>query len=164
MVHDTRLIPIDARPHVGEMIRLYLGDARGHWDGETLVIDTTNFTSRTSVGRNGNGTPHTEALHLVERFKRVGTNQIDYQVAINDTQTWRGPWTVALPLTSRPSDTFLPYECHEGNLGLSGILSAARTEERAIEEALRQGRLPPDRGVWRSPGNGRPGGLDDPPQ
>ena len=86
MVHETRVIPLDGRPHVGPDPHMYMGDPRGHWDGNTLVVETTNFTDKTSVGRTGYGPRHSQALRLVERFTRVSKEQIDYQVLVNDPE------------------------------------------------------------------------------
>src|SRR5262249_28418892 len=88
MVHETRVIPLDGRPHVGSKIRLYMGDPRGHWEGQTLVVETSNFTSNTSVGRHGYGPHNSELLRLVERFTRASKDQIDYEVTVTDPETW----------------------------------------------------------------------------
>jgi hypothetical protein len=139
MVHDTRIIPLDGRPHPGAGLRLYLGDARGRWDGNTLVVETTNFTDRTSISENGNGLRHSAALRLIERITRVDRDVLEYRVTIDDPKTYARPWTMALSLTSPRGFELLPYECHEGNHGLRNILSAARAEERAAEEDARRG-------------------------
>jgi len=132
MVHDTRIVPLDGRPHAGGGLHLYLGDPRGHWEGQTLVIETTNFGDRTSISENGNGTRHSTALRLIERLTRVQSDIIDYRVTIDDPKTYTKPWTMVLSLTSRRGYELLPYECHEGNHGLPNILSAERAEDRAI--------------------------------
>ncbi len=139
MVHDTRVIPLDGRPHASANVRLYLGDPRGHWDGNTLVVETTNFTGKTSISENGNGLRHSEALRLVERFTRVDADVLEYRVMIDDPRTYTRPWTMMLSLTSPRGYELLPYECHEGNHGLRNILSAERAEDRAIEAAARNG-------------------------
>jgi hypothetical protein len=132
MVHDTRIVPLDGRPHAGRGLRLYLGDPRGHWEGQTLVIETTNFGDRTSISENGNGARHSTALRLVERLTRVQSDIIDYRVTIDDPKTYTKPWTMVLSLTSPRGYELLPYECHEGNHGLPNILSAERAEDRAV--------------------------------
>jgi hypothetical protein len=139
MVHDTRLIPLDARAHPGSGIRLYMGDSRGRWEGNTLVIETANFTGRTSVAENGNGLRHTDGLRLVERISRVDAFTLDYRVTIDDPATYVRPWTISLSLTSPRGYDVLPYECHEGNHGLPNILSAERSEDGAIDEDARRG-------------------------
>ena len=139
MVHDTRIIPLDGRPHVGSTMRLYLGDARGHWEGGTLVVESTNFTDRTSINENGNGLRHSEALRLVERITRRDVDILEYHVTIDDPKTYTQPWTMSLSLTSPRGYDLLPYECHEGNHGLPNILSAERAEDRTIEEDAKEG-------------------------
>jgi hypothetical protein len=129
MIHDTRLIPLDGRSHVSPKIRQYMGDPRGHWEGNTLVVDVTNFTDRTNYRGSG------DTLHLIERFTRVGNGAIRYEVTVDDPQTFAQPWTAALDLT--PQSQLFEYACHEGNYGLGNILSAARAEER---EAARTGK------------------------
>jgi len=152
MVHETRVIPLDGRPHVGPRIRMYMGDSRAHWDGGTLVVESTNFTSRTSVGRNGYGPHNSEALRLVERFTRVSKEQIDYEVVVNDPETWTRPFTMAFPLTTQSGYQIFPYECHEGNLMLVQALSGARAEDRADAEAAARGLpVPPRLPVWTAP-------------
>jgi hypothetical protein len=126
MIHDTRIIPLTPSPHVGTAIRTDFGDPRGHWDGETLVVETTNFLER-SVYRNANA----ERLKVVERFKRTGPKTLQWTVTIEDPATWTRPWTFTLPLTLNPAERLQLYECHEGNYGLPNILSAARAEESA---------------------------------
>jgi hypothetical protein len=153
MVHDTRVVPLDGRGHIGARTRLYLGDARGRWEGVTLVVETTNFTDRTSISENGNGLRHSEALRLVERITRRDRDILEYQVTIDDPQTYSRPWTMSLSLTSPRGYELLPYECHEGNHGLPNILSAERTEDRAVEEAGRRGTPRPRQ---------RPAGSDGP--
>jgi hypothetical protein len=139
MVHDTRIIPLDGRPHLDAHVRLYLGDSRGHWDGNTLVVETTNFTDKTSISENGNGLRHSEALRLVERFTRLDVDVLEYRVTIEDPKTYERPWTMSLALTSPRGYEILPYECHEGNHGLPNIMSAERAEDRALYEDARRG-------------------------
>jgi hypothetical protein len=152
MVHETRVIPLDGRPHVGRRIRMYMGDARGRWEGPTLVIETTNFTNKTSVGRNGYGPHHSEALRLVERFTRVSKEQIDYEVTVTDPETWTRPFKMAFPLTTHEGYQLFPYECHEGNLMIEQALSGARAVERAEADAAQRGLpVPPRLPVWTAP-------------
>jgi hypothetical protein len=120
IVHEARVIPLDGRPHVGAAIRQHMGDARGRWAGDTLVVETTNFTADAAY-RNAN--PST--LRVVERFTRAADETIAWTATIDDPQTWTRPWTLAMPLTRDPTGV-LPFECHEHNYGLRNILSAAR--------------------------------------
>jgi len=124
MIHETRLIPVDRRPHVGAGIHLDMGDARGHWEGDTLVVETTNFQSR-SAFRNANP----DTLRFVERFTRIAPDKLRWTVTVDDPRTWTKPWTFSMPLTLSDSEPIMQYECHEGNYGLRNILSAARAEE-----------------------------------
>jgi len=150
MVHDTRIIPLDGRPHVGGGIRQYLGDARGHWEGNTLVVETMNFLGDTTgVGPNGGATGTSDGLRLTERFTRTAADTLTYEATIDDSKTYTRPWTVLLPLTTQPGYRVLPYECHEGNFALKDILSAARSEDRATAEALAKGLKPPAPSVWQ---------------
>src|SRR5436190_14984904 len=130
MIHETRLIPLDGRKHLRPAIRTYMGDSIGHWDGTTLMVDTTNFNGRTGVGANGRAIYHSDALHLVERFTRVDQTTIDYEVVVTDPKTWPRPWTMRFPLKQDPGYGMFEYACHEGNYGLRNILSAARAAER----------------------------------
>jgi hypothetical protein len=127
MIHETRVIPLESqpRPHVGKTIHLHMGDARGHWEGDTLVVETTNFHPR-SAYRNANA----DTLRLTERFTRISPDKVQWSVTVDDPSTWNRPWTFALPLTASESEPLLPFECHEGNYGLQNILSAARAEDR----------------------------------
>jgi hypothetical protein len=132
MIHETRIVPLDGREHVGSSVRQYLGDARGHWDGNTLVVETTNFNGK--VGAN-NGYPSPEQgsspnLKLVERFTPTGPNTIEWVVTLDDDATWVRPWTYAMDLTRDPGTSIFEYACHEGNYGLSNILSAARADDK----------------------------------
>jgi hypothetical protein len=127
MIHETRVIPIEtqSRPHVGKKLHMDMGDARGHWEGDTLVVETTNFNPR-SVYRNANP----DALRITERFTRLSAEKVRWSVTIDDPSTWTRPWTFAMPLTANESEPLLAYECHEGNYGLRNILSAARADEK----------------------------------
>ena len=128
-----RLIPTDGRPHISETVRAWAGDSRGRWEGDTLVVDTTNFNSKTGV------LGSSAALHVVERFTRVSAEKILYQFAVDDPLTWTRPWSAEIPLMQTEGPLF-EYACHEGNYGLSGILRGARYIE--TQAALRSGREP----------------------
>jgi len=134
MIHETRVIHLDGRSHVDEAIRSYMGDPVGYWDGDTLVVETTNFRGETGIGLNGNGLPTTSEIRLTERFSRVGEHRIDYEITVDDPGLYTAPFTIAFPLTNQPGYAVLPYECHEGNHALANILSAARAEEAAESE------------------------------
>jgi hypothetical protein len=125
MVHETRVIPLDGRAHVGTAIQTYMGDARGRWDGDTLIVETTNFKEEIAYR---NASP---ALRLVERFKPIAEG-LEWSVTVDDPATWTRPWTFAMVLTKKDaSQRPFEYACHEGNYGLRNILSAARAEEAA---------------------------------
>ena len=135
MIHETRIVPLDGRPHLPEGIRLYMGDPRGRWEGQSLVIETTNFNGRTgSYGRNGNGNPITQRFRLVERYTRISVQTMQYEVTVEDPDTFTAPWTVAFPLTLDPAYRMYQYACHEGNYALANILRGARAVERAGSE------------------------------
>jgi hypothetical protein len=127
MIHDTRVIPLDGRPHVAPSIRQYLGDARGRWEGNTLVVETTNFNDR--VPYRGSS----QHLKMVERFTPLGPDTLEWSVTLEDPHTWTRPWTFAMNLTHDESQPPFEYACHEGNYGLRNILSAARAEEAAAK-------------------------------
>ena len=131
MIHETRVIPLDGRPHLGSNIRMYMGDSRGRWENGTLVVDTTNLTDRTSIGFNGNGLRHSEAMRLVESFTRVDGDTIQYEVTIEDPKTYARPFKMAVPMTTQPGYQIFEYACHEGNYGMAGILAGARADETA---------------------------------
>jgi hypothetical protein len=134
--HAVRAIPVDGRPHLPADIRQMGGDSRGHWDGDTLIVDTTNFTDRT----NFRGPPSTTRqdifsshdLHVVERFKRIDAETISYQFTVEDPSTWTKPWSGELNLKKTEGPIF-EYACHEGNYGLANILAGARAAEKAAE-------------------------------
>jgi hypothetical protein len=123
MIHDTRVIPIVSSAHVGSAVRSYNGDARAHWDGNTLVVDTTNFSDKTNFRGSR------ETLHIIERFTRDGEG-INYEVTVDDPSVWTRPWTAALTLDKQPDDTLFEYGCHEGNNSMRNILSGSRAAEK----------------------------------
>ena len=123
MIHDTRIIPIGAASHVGSSLRQFLGDSRGHWEGDTLVVDATNFTSRTPYRGSSEG------LHLVERFRRIDPETVRYEVTVEDPRTWTRPWTAALDLRRQRAGMF-EYACHEGNYAMLNILKGARAADK----------------------------------
>jgi hypothetical protein len=123
-IHDVRVIPIDAGPHLPSNVRLWLGDPRGHWEGDTLVVDSTNFSAKSSFRGSD------ENLHLVERYTRVSPTTIEYRFTVDDPTVWTRQWSAMIPL-KRSSDQVYEYACHEGNYALPGVLAGARMQERA---------------------------------
>jgi hypothetical protein len=123
MIHDARIIPLDGRPPLASSIRRWLGESRGHWEGDTLVVETTNFTEKTNFRGSR------ENLHVVERFTRVGENTIRYEFTVDDPTTWTKPWSAELPL-AKDKGPIYEYACHEGNYGLPNNLSGARATEK----------------------------------
>ena len=123
MIHDVRIIPLDGRPHLPSNIRQWMGDSRGHWEGNTLVVDTTNFTDKTHFrGSDQN-------LHLVERFTRTGPDTILYEFTVDDPTAFTKPWKGQAPLTKTDGPIY-EYACHEGNYGMTNILTGARAQEK----------------------------------
>jgi hypothetical protein len=125
-MHETRIIPLIGTPQLGAAIRLYTGDPRGHWEGNTLVVETTNFREDTAYR---GADPKT--LRIVERFTRVAPDKIDWIVTVDDSLTWTRPWSVSVPLTNDNNQQIFEYACHEGNYSMFNILSGARAEEAA---------------------------------
>ena len=124
MIHDARIIPLDGRPHLPQNVRLWLGDSRGHWEGDTLVVDTANFRADSTYR---NTIP--ETLHLVERFTRVNAGTILYEFRVDDPATFTKPWTAAVPMTKTQGPLY-EYACHEGNYAMTGVLGGARADEK----------------------------------
>ena len=131
MLAETRIIPIDGRPHLGADIRQWLGDSRGHWEGETLVVETTNYSDKTTF----RFPAANESLRIVERFTRVDLNAIDYRFTVHNETMYTRPWTAILPLTKTAGPIY-EYACHEGNYGLGNVLRGHRAEEA---EAAKKG-------------------------
>src|SRR5688572_16473667 len=145
MIHDTRVIPLDPvsrngsapfleRPRLGPNIKLWMGDARGRWEGETLVVETTNFTDRTSIQG-----LHSDKLKLTERFTRIDPQMIEYRIRVEDPETWVAPFTLRYTITQQPDYAIYEYACHEGNTAVSQGLSSERTYKREVEEAKAKG-------------------------
>jgi hypothetical protein len=129
MIHDVRVIPLGPRPRLSRALPQYMGDARGRWDGDTLVVETTNLADKVGVGVNGSGPPPSPVMTLIERFTRVGPDTVRYEATVNDPQTFTAPFTLAFPLTRMPDYIMGEYACHEGNLGLRFALSGFRADE-----------------------------------
>jgi hypothetical protein len=139
MIHEARIIPLDGRPHPDPSVRMWTGDPRGRWEGNTLVVETTNFNGKGWIATNAasgriRGVPHSDALRLVERFTRTDADTISYQVTIEDPNIFTKPWTVAIPLERDEGYQIFEYACHEGNKAIGHILSAARAAERTAAE------------------------------
>ncbi len=139
VVHDTRVIYTDGRPHLGPGIRQYMGDSRGRWEGNTLVVETTNLTDRTSIGVNGIGVHHSAEIRLTERLTRTAVDVITYEIRVEDPRTYTRPFTITLPLTAPAGFRVFPYECHEGNYALANMLSGARAQDKALDDDRRRG-------------------------
>jgi hypothetical protein len=138
MIHETRVIPTDGRPHLPPNVRQWNGDSRGHWEGDTLVVDTTNYSGQGVIATSAatgriKGIHESQALHVVERFKRVDADTISYEVTISDPEIYTAPWKVAMPLTRDPNYLIYEYACHEGNLAMGDILRGGRATDK--EEA-----------------------------
>lgn len=128
-IHEVRIIPLDRRPHVGPQIKQWLGDSRGHWEGNTLVVETTNFSRQAAY------LDSHEHRHVVERFTRVGQDRIDYEFTVTDPTTWTRAWTAHVPWR-RTEGPIYEYACHEGNYGMFNLLAGARIQERAPAETV----------------------------
>jgi len=136
MIHDSRIIPLDGRPHLPESIRLWNGDPRGHWEGDTLVVETTNFNgkgwiSTSAAGGRIKGIPQSDAARILERFTRTDADTIMYEVTIDDAKVYTRPWTMEIPLSREDGYTMYEYACHEGNTAVEMILRGGRAQEAA---------------------------------
>jgi hypothetical protein len=123
MIHDARIIPLDGRPHVPQNVRQLMGDSRGHWEGNTLVVETTNFTDKTSFRG------ASDKVRMIERFTRTDANTLLYQFTIDDETTWAKSWSGEIPM-KKVNAPLYEYACHEGNYGMAGVLAGARAEEK----------------------------------
>jgi hypothetical protein len=139
MIHESRIIPLDGRAHVDASIRLWNGDSRGHWEGDTLVVDTTNFNGRgqistSAAGGRMRGIPQSDAAHVVERFTRTDADAILYEVSIDDPNVYTRPWKLEIPLMQDLDYVIYEYACHEGNHALPNILSGGRAQDANREK------------------------------
>ena len=125
-IHDARLIPLDGRPHLPSSIQTWMGDSRGHWEGDTLVVDTTNYKPGAFMNVS------TEKLHVIERYTRTGPDSLKWEITVDDPGAWSRPWTAMIPLR-HSRESIYEYACQEGNYGLAGILAGARAEEKAAK-------------------------------
>jgi hypothetical protein len=136
MVHDARIVPLTTRPSLPSHVRPWLGDSRGRWEGDTLVVQTTNFSDRVWNQFNGWNWASDENMKLTERFTLVAADMLQYEFTVDDPTTWTKPWSVAI-LLSRSKDQIYEYACHEGNHGMVGILRGARGAERLVREGTK---------------------------
>ena len=161
MVHETRVIPLDERPPLGKAFRQYMGEPRGHWDGNTLVVVTTNFRDE-PVYRGSNP----ETVRFIERFTPTAPDKLEWSFTVDDPTSWPRPWTFAMPLTRNDQEAVLEYACHEGNLAMTHLLSAARAEEKAAPARVARvtspgsPKLDPSEG---GPGSAKPGTTEGTP-
>jgi hypothetical protein len=141
MIHEARVIPLDGRPHLN--VRQWNGDSRGRWEGDTLVVETTNYNSKGWIATNAasgriKGIPQSEALRVVERFTRLDRDTIQYEITIEDPNVYTRPWKMSFPMSKDPNAQLFEYACHEGNLAMTNMLSGARAVEKAAEEAAKK--------------------------
>jgi hypothetical protein len=138
MIHDARVVPLDNRPHLPSGIRQWNGDSRGHWEGNTLVVDTTNFNGKSWIASNAaagriKGIPQSTAAHVVERFTRADADTILYEATVEDPNAYTRPWKVSIPLTRDPEYRIYEYACHEGNYAMEDILNGGRVQEKSAQ-------------------------------
>jgi hypothetical protein len=131
MIHETRVVPLDSRPPLGEKIQQWFGDSRGHWDGDTLVVESRNFSDKYFFRGSG------ATLHTIERFTRVAKDRLDFQITVDDPHTFVRPWTAALPMRTSEGQIY-EYACHEANMAMYDILEVARDEEKAAAKKAAQ--------------------------
>jgi hypothetical protein len=148
MLHDTRIIPLDGRAQASPGVQQYMGSSVGRFEGDTLVVETTNFTDELAVAR----MPHSEDLELIERFTRIDPDMIDYVVTVEDSRTYTAPWTFRMTLTTQPGYEVLEYSCHEGNNFIRTALRAEQQYQQRAREALAKGEPLPERPRPRNTG------------
>jgi len=140
MIHEARIIPLNGRPHIDARVKSWEGDSRGHWEGSTLVVDTTNFNAKGWLAtHNGTGrlrgVPHSESLHIVERFTPVNANTMTYEITVDDPAMFTSPWKVSLPFTRDNGYQMFEYACHEGNSATDAIMRGARAQEARASDS-----------------------------
>lgn len=145
MLPESRIIRLDGRPHAQESIRQYLGNSRGHWEGDTLVVTTKNLTDKTSIGGNGIGTRHSKEMVITERLTRVDPEMIEYIVTVEDPLTYTAPFSHRMMFTTQPGYIIYEYACHEGNTSVRSALGGERRFEQDVAEAIAKGEPPPER-------------------
>jgi hypothetical protein len=129
MVHDARIIPTDGRAHLPSSVRSYMGDSVGHWEGNTLVVETTNFNGTLGIGPNGGGIPGSDEMKLTERLTRLSDKSIKYELTVDDPKTYTGPWTISFPITHEPGYQLYEYACHEGNNAMRNMITGTLADE-----------------------------------
>ena len=134
MIHETRIVPLDGRAPVSKAFRHAMGDSRGHWEGNTLVVVTTNLDGRTGAGGNGGANVYSDKTKLTERFTRMDNDTLKYEATVDDPGTWSRPWTISFPWRRDPNYGFYEYACHEGNYAMPNILSGGRADDKAAEQ------------------------------
>ena len=136
MIHEARIVVLDGRPHPSPHIKMWMGDSRGYWDGDTLVVETKNIGNfAPGIGVNGGGTRHSSDITITERFTRLSADVMLYEMRVHDPKTWTKAWTISYPLKRDDNYGFYEYACHEGNYSLFNILSGARADEKAAADA-----------------------------
>jgi hypothetical protein len=159
MIHETRIVPLDNRPKLGAAVTSFMGDSRGRWEGNTLVVETTNFNDRTSgIGVNGGGRAPGTDIKVTEHITRVAPDLLIWDMTFDSPTTWTRPWTIRLPLKLDNSYIMAEYACHEGNYSMFNILSGARADEKAAAEAAAKGLPAPNQGGGGGARGGRGGG------
>jgi hypothetical protein len=155
MVHETRVIPLDSRPHLADAVTQYNGNSRGHWEGDTLVVETTGFTDKTSIG---SGAPNSTSLRTTERLRRIDPQMIEYRITVNDPATYTAPFTLRTVWTTQGDYEIYEYSCHEGNFAVGGGLAGERAFEREVAEAKAKGLPVPRRAsmleIYSAPAEG----------
>jgi hypothetical protein len=129
MIHDARIIPLDGRPHVSAGVKQWFGDSRGHWEGDTLVVDTVHFVDQSNQPPSSLRVGGDQNMHLIERFTRVAPDVVNYEFTIDDPTMWTKPWKAMIPLRAQ-KDQIFEFACHEGNESMSGSLNGSRVQEK----------------------------------
>lgn len=145
MLPEARVIRLDGRPHAQANLQQWMGNSRGRWDGDTLVVETRNLNGRNGLGGNGNGTRFSDRLTLTERLRRVDPQMVEYVVMVNDPVAYTAPFTYRMMWTMQPGYEIFEYACHEGNRAVAGSLGGERNYEQRVREALARGETPPER-------------------
>jgi hypothetical protein len=141
MIHETRIVHLDGRTQINPNVKLWMGSSRGRWEGDALVVETTNIGAfAPGIGVNGGGTRHSDKITVTERITRVADDQIVWDMTFDDPDTWTRPFTIRLPLKRDDGYGMYEYACHEGNYAMFNILSGARADERAAAEAAKAGK------------------------
>lgn len=157
MVHETRVIPLDGRPHLADGIAQYTGNGRGHWEGDTLVIETVGFNDKLSVA---GGAPSSPSMKTTERIRRIDPEMVEYRITVDDPKTYSAPFTARVVWTTQPNFEVYEYSCHEGNFAVSGGLAGERAYEREVAEAKAKGLPIPPRSTMMEVYSAPPEGAE----